>query len=201
MGYIEPGHGVKGKQVWLVDDEDIAEMYTRFKAKQEITLWCHAQKGSEETSVASDKQRSARNHLLPTDKAPESKRQTCAEKLADVEEIVKNLQKKHGTAFSTEQLNVWAHMMHIGKHSSSEEPPNVPYFTRGRTKMSSPQSGDELPTPMSPTSPMSPTKRVSLRSECIEQLNKWHSLLEKGIITQANYDRVQQTILKDIMQD
>ena len=59
MGYIEPEHRVKGKQVWLVDDEDIAEMYTRFKTKQEITLWCHAQKGSEETSVASDKQRSA----------------------------------------------------------------------------------------------------------------------------------------------
>ena len=136
----------------------VAEMYTRFKAKQEITLWHHAQKGSEETSVASDKQRSARRHLLPTDKAPESKQQTCAEKLAVVEEL--RTCRKHGTAFSTEQLNVWAHMMHIGKYSSSEEPPNVPYFKRGRTKMSSPQSANELPTPMSPTctSPMSPTK-------------------------------------------
>ena len=48
---------------------------------------------------------------------------------------------------------------------------------------------------------LSPQKRVSLRTECIDQLNKWHGLLENHIITQEEYDKVQQTILKDIMQD
>ena len=42
FGYIEPGHGLKGKQVWLVEDADVDEMYTHFK-KREITLWCHIQ--------------------------------------------------------------------------------------------------------------------------------------------------------------
>ena len=28
FGYIEPGHRVKGKQRWLLSDEDVANMYT-----------------------------------------------------------------------------------------------------------------------------------------------------------------------------
>ena len=202
IGYIEPGHGMKGKQVWLVEDDDLAEMYTRFKTKQEITLWCHVRKEDDGTSVTQKKQKSSRKRLFQTDvhdNAPESKRQTCAQKLKDVEEIVKSLKEKHGAMYSTEKLNIWAHMLHIGKHDSYEQPPNVPYFTRG-TKKSSPQgsqTANDLPTP---SDPMSPRKRLGLRTECIDQLNKWHSLLEKGAITQADYDKVQQTILKDIMQ-
>lgn len=28
VGYIEPGHGLKGRQVWLVEDADVIEMYS-----------------------------------------------------------------------------------------------------------------------------------------------------------------------------
>ena len=28
FGYTEPGRGVKGKQRWLLSDEDVADMYT-----------------------------------------------------------------------------------------------------------------------------------------------------------------------------
>jgi hypothetical protein len=44
VGYIEHGHGMKGKQVWLVEDADVAEKYARFKTKQDITLWCFCAK-------------------------------------------------------------------------------------------------------------------------------------------------------------
>ena len=27
FGYIEPGHGLKGRQQWIVQDEDVQEMY------------------------------------------------------------------------------------------------------------------------------------------------------------------------------
>ena len=46
--------------------------------------------------------------------------------------------------------------------------------------------------------PLSPGS-VKVRTECIDQLRKWHSLLGEGIITQADYDKIQGTILKDMM--
>ena len=39
LGYVEPGHGAKGKQRWLITDADIADMY---KGKKEILLRCYS---------------------------------------------------------------------------------------------------------------------------------------------------------------
>lgn len=33
FGYIEPGHGIKGKPRWLLCDEDVADMYTLHDGK------------------------------------------------------------------------------------------------------------------------------------------------------------------------
>ena len=100
----------------------------------------------------------------------------------------------------------------IVKHDSFDVPPNVPYFTRAQKSVPqshctstpntpsvpcTPDTAPDLCTPV--TAPISPGKCVSLRTECMEQLNKWHSLLEKHIISQDHYDKVQQAILKDLM--
>jgi len=37
-----------------------------------------------------------------------------------------------------------------------------------------------------------------MRSQCIEQLDRWHTLLEKGGITKEQYDELQATIFKDM---
>ena len=34
FGYIEPGRGVKGKQRWLLSDEDVSDMYTLHDGKK-----------------------------------------------------------------------------------------------------------------------------------------------------------------------
>ena len=47
---------------------------------------------------------------------------------------------------------------------------------------------------------LSPGKRISYRSECIDQLDKWHALLEKGAISNTQFQELQQTILGDIKQ-
>ena len=44
----------------------------------------------------------------------------------------------------------------------------------------------------------SPTKRVDLRMQCIDQLSKWHALLTAGAIDQGQYDELEETILGDI---
>ena len=39
VGYIEPGHGLRGKQRCPSSDDDLDKMYEVYK-KGEITLWC-----------------------------------------------------------------------------------------------------------------------------------------------------------------
>ena len=69
IGFIEPGHGLKGKQQTLIDDDDIEEMYDMYKRKRcGITLWCY-------TSVDGDADRSSKKpmSLDSENKAPRSK--------------------------------------------------------------------------------------------------------------------------------
>ena len=47
FGYILPGHGLKGKHVWVTASEDLDEMYAVHKTKREITLWCYTNKDGE----------------------------------------------------------------------------------------------------------------------------------------------------------
>lgn len=75
VGYIEPGHGMKGKQVWLVEDSDVAEMYSRFKTKQDITLWCFVRKGDDTSSKSSCKR-----EISTHNSAPLTKRGRCEHK-------------------------------------------------------------------------------------------------------------------------
>ena len=42
VGFIQPGHGLKGKQGWLVGNEDLDDMYLLHKSKRDITLWCYS---------------------------------------------------------------------------------------------------------------------------------------------------------------
>ena len=69
-------------------------------------------------------------------------------------------------------------MIQMKKHSSYEIPPDKPYFVAIGSKLQG----------------VLPGKHIELRSKCIDQLDKWHSLL--GFHTK--YDDLQQTILGDI---
>lgn len=40
LGFIEPGHGLRGKQRWINSEDDLKEMYHLHKGKDEIILWC-----------------------------------------------------------------------------------------------------------------------------------------------------------------
>ena len=41
IGYIQPGHGCRGKQRWIVTEEDVEEMYRDHYGKVKILLWCY----------------------------------------------------------------------------------------------------------------------------------------------------------------
>ena len=76
IGYIEPGHGLKGKQRWLIDDGDLTDTYCIYERKREITLWCQcgSAAGSSQSGTPKRVKKSAverktqMNHVAPQKK-------------------------------------------------------------------------------------------------------------------------------------
>ena len=202
IGYIEPGHGQKGKMRELKTEEDISEMYILHKRKRDILLWCYSDVGEQSGACSTNLQCKRSVSDIPP---PSSKRQAIAKNISEVEEIIKKLREKHSDAYSVEKLNCWAHMLNVGKHSSYDEPPDFPFFKKRKEKRSDGQrsglssdSGSTATIFSMSTSTNSPSKRVGLRTQCIDQLSKWHSLLNTGAIDQAQYDELKEAILGDI---
>ena len=55
-------------------------------------------------------------------------------KMFELQEIVDELEKRHGTQYSIEQLHAWGNMMMIKKHDSLEHPPDEPFNYQGRER-------------------------------------------------------------------
>ena len=198
VGYIEPGHGLKGKQRWLTSDADLTEMYTIYDKKKEILLWCQCFHGKNKPNPKKRGREDGADdeRMLSTSS---SKKADIKKKIEDVEVIVKELEEKNSALLSAEQYNAWAHLIHTKKYASYDVPPKLPYFKK--TKGQSSRAPDSVERPKTPIESgsvrVSPRKRVNLRGECISQLDQWHSLLKKECITQEQYDQLRETILKD----
>lgn len=183
VGYIEPGHGMKGRKLWLRTDNDVEEMYNKHVGKQSILLWAY-----------SCVQSFTRNKPV---KKVDSNFAQHKESLSEVDEKYDELRKKHGKKYTLEQLRMWAQLIHLGKHDSVDDPPDKPFWM-GRKR-------DTLPIAKrlcSGVASVSPTKRskVSIRSELLDQLAKWHKLNETGVVSDEEYEDLKKTILSDIKQ-
>ena len=212
FGYIEPGHGAKGRQVLITNSEHISDMYQTYEGRKQIVLWLKSKpskSSTEKYEVRRRKRPSSENLLEPPDKAPrvserDDSRDTVTKakpsrskyessylsKLTEVEKNLDKLQEKHEASgkYSIEQLRAWAHMLNMKKHESYDDPPDKPFFRQSKSKKQ----------PSTITSALSPGKRIQYRSECINQLDKWHSLMERGAITSEQYKDLQDSILCDI---
>ena len=126
---------------------------------------------------------------------PKSKRDACMNKIQEVEDIVGELKKKHGNALNLERYNAWAHMLHTGQYSSYDELPNFPYFKMPGSKSFKSTS---VANDAEKSQAMSPGKRIHRCSECIQQLDQWFHLLEKGVISKEQYEELKASITGDI---
>ena len=201
-GYMEPGHGLKGKQRLLLTSDDLAEMYQMHKNKREIVLWCYGKVEVSDQSTISTNRKRSRSPDKPEEtmrnKPGSTKKQALANKIKDVEDIVLKLQDKHGSDYSVEKLNAWAHLIHTDKHGSYDTPPNLPYFKKPTNKAKENNGANVPQHHKSGSSGLSPSKRLGFRSECIDQLSKWHALMEKDGITREQYEELKNTIMGDI---
>ena len=135
FGYIEPGHGLKGKQEWLFTEEDVSSMIDKHKKAREVRLWCYESCQSAHTcSKTVTKSRSPECQPESAYKRPRTtKYDGYVKTLAKVDEIFKELDEKHHGEFSPEQLNAWAHLVQSGKYTSLDKAPDMP-FIRGKDK-------------------------------------------------------------------
>ena len=192
FGYIGSGHGSLGKQNWITADEDVHDMYEEYNSKhrKDIMLWFY----TGDTTHKSTEQKRSRSPLGNGKKPKHSNYQA---KLDKVELILESLKKKHAGAYSEERLRAWAHLTEMEKHSSYDEPPNTPFFAGKGLKAARSSSASSSSNRMLSNTGVSPSKRLIMRSQCIEQLDRWHTLLEKGCITQADYDEMHAKIMAD----
>ena len=108
--------------------------------------------------------------------------------MSEVESIIEKLEERHGSngGYTPEQIRFWAHMLQMKKYTSYDQPPNKPFFyTSAKPQTSS-------------AATLSPSKRIDKRTELLAQVEKWHSLLEKGVITQNQNQSLQDELLSDI---
>ena len=75
-------------------------------------------------------------------------------------------------------------MIQLGTYVSYDTAPDKLFFKTGKKGASSVR--------------VSPGKRLNMRSECIDQLDKWYRLVEKGAITSAQYTEIKDDIMADI---
>lgn len=155
LGYIEPGHGAKGRQRWLVEDKDLEEVYKMHQGKKEILLWTYTSDSTDETAGYRKRRSEDEAGGPPTSRSRKDTDDT-------ISEVVEILSKKHESNYSTEQLRVWAHLIQMKKHSSMEVPPDKPFFKSHNVK---------APTKPVPAS-NSPSKMINMRGQCIDQLKK-----------------------------
>ena len=128
LGFIEPGHGLKGKTQWLRDDNDLSSMYAMHTGKRsrDILLWClkdDNQPGKKHAATADPKEQ------RPKDKKAKDLSHYKAS-ISEVEETIDQLKKIHGSLYTVEQMNCWAHMYQTKKHGSHENPPDLSYFNK-----------------------------------------------------------------------
>ena len=192
MGFIEPGHGAKGKQHWIVDDDDLRHMYKTYEGKKDIMLWVYL--GTIKRPHSPDPESSSTGRKTKYD--------VHTHRMMEVEEIADDLETRHGNCYTQEQYNVWAHMIHLKKHHSHDNAPDKPLFRGSRSKKPSVSCKSTHSTPSTSTSGnssplptgISPGKRIQLRSQSMQQLEMWHSLYEKGAVEEEEYKKVQDNI-------
>ncbi len=203
FGFMVPGHGVKGKQLAIDIDEDVSRMYQQYRGRKEIVLWVKIQSktkkqpikgtcGQKRLSVSEDGSnaksppiKKAKKDTLPQKGGPNYGKHL--QKMSELDDIVEELNAKHQDSgkYTAEQIRVWAHMLQMQKHDSYVYPPAKRFFKSGKD---APKVQEGL----------SPAKRLNMRTECIDQLDKWHSLMERGAITAEQYKEYQDTILADM---
>lgn len=92
LGYIIPGHGMKGKKQVITVDSDLETMYAIHYGKREIILWCTGELNEEAKSRKRTREDEDKENVHAS--VPKSK---VGKKMQEVNGIMDILREKHGS--------------------------------------------------------------------------------------------------------
>lgn len=144
FGYIQPGHGSKGRQQLVVENRDLATMYDVYKKKRQVLLWLKVTKCKQKRQPSSNDvecqqvTKQLRTQAESEVKIPmgggKSNHDRHLKKMSEVELIVDQLEDiPSNSQYTPEQIRAWAHLIHMKKHDSYNDPPKKPFF-KGQPK-------------------------------------------------------------------
>ena len=134
FGYIHCGHGMRGKQFSITEDDDIQNIYDEYQGRREIIMWMKICKrfhsnseattyfGSRKRQSSVDNAEGSSSKRLKSGESEQrcagSKYQGHISKMNEVDEIIQDLENRHGESkvYSTEQIRVWAHTIQMKQH-------------------------------------------------------------------------------------
>ena len=100
-----------------------------------------------------------------------------------MDEICQTVREKHAM-FKPEQLRMWARMIHVGTHTSLDEPPDKPFFRGVKRSQAEASNLSSMPEKKAtPIITLSPGRQVDIHSE----LKKCQELAEIGAIPQESF--------------
>jgi len=186
-------------------------MYAMFENNHEITFWCDKKVESITKRTSPD---------LNED-GPVTKR---AKRQAAIDDVRKELAEKHAKKFSEPQYKLWALMITNGQWTDKDNPPNIPLFGCEKSKpakkkdentvevlagaaiqvidyfkQSSSREGNTQQhlalAKSGDVSSISPSKKVSIRSQYLQQLHELQKLCDAGTITSAEFAEEKERVL------
>ena len=118
--------------------------------------------------------------------------------MREVEEIEDDLSSKHEGKYTEEQIRMWAHLIQMNKHTSYEKPSNKKFWKTSDSSESSQGTSSSKSSSLGSSKSVldSPSKRVSLRGQCIDQLHQLKQLHTDGGITEDQYTEMKESIMK-----
>ena len=199
FGYVEPGHGAKGKQRWLACNEDLEDLYHVYEGKKEILLWCNA---CDQPPPKRTRSVDLEQEVEGQRPAKSSRYDKFTDKMTEVESIEAKLREKHAqSTYSEHQLRSWAHLIQMKKHTSYDKPPDKPFWRTAQQKnvaSGNPTASVTMCDIETSSRRDSPGKRINMRGKCMEQLMQLHKLFENNVITQEQYEEMKLDIMGEV---
>ena len=88
-------------------------------------------------------------------------------------------------------------MVHLNTWKSLENPPDKPFFNKTRKRLNVDGSEGSKASKRPALNLISPGEKVRVRSELIDQLDKFRKLKESGAISEVEYEELRLSVLKD----
>ena len=206
VGYVQGSNIIR-----ICNRDDIAELSSLIsKPASNVIIWCDGLRSNNKRQTQTDSEDDSDDESRRLrNKRRRSAKESDRDK--EVQEYVKELNKKHGSTYTPMQYRIWAEMKAGGLHANLDDPPTTSMFSRAgggnKTVTQSPivkavtdaatalTSVMTKPSDRSGTGGGSPAKLIENRSKLYRQLSDLRNLRDDGVLSDKEYQDEKEAIM------